>query len=151
MNKQEKTQTHSLNFNSFSDVGSSVFFFVLAAAAQARTLKKHVFAWRVLHFSLVRLLAHSGKEESCRTNLRRKRDPTAKRKTGARAASESTDFETQTEHLWVKNRPKTCPKATSEGNLARRASWEPPGVDFGPTWGTFWSQNRSKKGVPKQA
>ena len=38
--KQEKAQTHSLDFNSFSDVGSSVFFFVLEAPAQARTSKK---------------------------------------------------------------------------------------------------------------
>ena len=39
-----------------------VFYFVLAAAAQARTLKNHVFAWRVLHFSLVRLFARSEKK-----------------------------------------------------------------------------------------
>ena len=51
--------------------------------------------------SLVCLFARSEKEESCRTNFRRKRDPTAKRKTSARAARESTELKTQTEHLWV--------------------------------------------------
>ena len=100
----------------------------------------------VLHFSLVRLFARSEKEESCRTNFQRKRDPTAKRKTSARASSESTEIETKAEHFGVKIPPNMCPHAASEGNLAPRASWEAPGDDFGAIWIHFGTQNRSGKG-----
>ena len=77
------------------------------------------------------------KEESCRTNFQRKRDPTAKRKTCARASSENTKADTTTKYFGVKIRTKTSPKAASGANLARRASWEALGVTLGAIFSRF--------------
>ena len=93
-----------------------------------------------MHFSLVRFLARSEKEESSRTNFQRKRDPTAERKTRAGASLKNTEMETTTEHFWVKKHQKTCLEAASDGNLAPRA----PEIDFGASGAPFGAQNRSQ-------
>ena len=43
------------------------------------------------------------------------------------------------------------PKVASSGNLAIRASWEPPGLDFQAFWGSFLGlPNRSKNGTKNE-
>ena len=41
------------------------------------------------------------------------------------------------------------PKIASSGNLAPRASWEPPGLDFQAFWGSFWGSQIGRKTIPK--
>ena len=42
------------------------------------------------------------------------------------------------------NRETTSPKATSDGNLAPRATWEALGVDFGSSFGSIFGKNQKK-------
>ena len=41
------------------------------------------------------------------------------------------------------------PKIASSGNLAPRASWEPPGLDFQAFWGSFWGSQIGRKNGTK--
>ena len=50
-----------------------------------------------------------------------------------------------------KNEPKMGPKIASSGNLAPRASWEPPGLDFQAFGGSFWGSQIGRKTVPKMS
>ena len=59
--KVRKIANTPLEFQLFFLLRFVCFLSLLAAAAQARTLKNQVFAWRVLPFSLVRFLARSEK------------------------------------------------------------------------------------------
>ena len=50
-----------------------------------------------------------------------------------------------------KNELKMGPKTASSGNLAPRASWEPPGLDFQAFWGSFWGSQIGRKTLPKMS
>ena len=149
--KQEKAQTHSLNFNSFSDVGSSVFSSFWRRRRKRAPRKKHVFAWKVLHYSLVRLFARNEKEESYRSNFQRKRAPTAKRKRRARASSATSNKDTKHEHFGVKNRSKFGQKRVRKQLPTPSCFQERVGRLLASIFGPFLVPKSAQKRSRKQA
>ena len=50
-----------------------------------------------------------------------------------------------------KNETNMDPKVASSGNLATRASWEPPRLDFQAFGGSFWGSQIGRKTLPKMS
>ena len=50
-----------------------------------------------------------------------------------------------------KNESQMGTKIASSGNLAPRASWEPPGLDFQAFGASFWGSQIGRKPVPKMS